>query len=358
MRVRFLSRTMPLLCSGVLLLACSGPVTQPQDGPAGAATADEGYLRGRTLHLAHRYAEAIAAYQAALETDGGHVNARNGLAVAYAQQGDLARAVFIWRSLTEGATLADGPGRAFLFANLGYAQMLNGDLAGAQAALEKACLLDPLNGRAWQYLGETLVRLGQEERGRQMLRQAEALRDHDFRADYAIAARGARLPAIEQAVAKEARDDQAWAVLDIRPNASGVLELRRIPAARAAAAAPVPPPQVPVEGGAVVLLEISNGNGRQGLARQTAQRLRDPGLKVVRLTNEKGFAVRQTRIEYQPAFRTAAERLALRFGTGEPVAGSLAGRADVRLVIGRDVRQDADLPARAVLAQVNLPNRP
>jgi hypothetical protein len=65
--------------------------------------------------------------------------------------------------------------------------------------------------------------------------------------------------------------------------------------------------------------------------------LRDPDLKVVRLTNEKGFAVRQTRIEYQPAFRGVAERLAERFGAGKPVEVSLGGRANIRMVIGRDL---------------------
>jgi hypothetical protein len=84
-------------------------------------------------------------------------------------------------------------------------------------------------------------------------------------------------------------------------------------------------------------LEISNGNGRQGLARLMSRQLRDPGLKVVRLSNEKGFAVRQTRIEYQPAFRGVAERLAERFGAAKPVEVSLAGRANVRLVIGHDL---------------------
>jgi hypothetical protein len=67
---------------------------------------------------------------------------------------------------------------------------------------------------------------------------------------------------------------------------------------------------------------------------------------VVRLTNEKGFDVRQTRVEYQPAFRTTAERLARHVGTGEPVEVGLSGHADVRLVIGHDLplQRSADRP--------------
>jgi hypothetical protein len=97
----------------------------------------------------------------------------------------------------------------------------------------------------------------------------------------------------------------------------------------------------------VAALEISNGNGRQGLARLMSRQLRDPGVKVVRLTNEKGFAVRQTRIEYQPAFRGVAERLAERYGAAKPVEVTMAGRANVRLVIGRD------LSARLIASRSN-----
>ena len=68
---------------------------------------------------------------------------------------------------------------------------------------------------------------------------------------------------------------------------------------------------MPPEPEAIARLEISNGDGRQGLARLLSRQLRDPGLKVVRLTNEKGFGVRQTRVEYHAAFRAAwAEALA------------------------------------------------
>jgi hypothetical protein len=340
MRSRIRLYGLPLLCSGVLLLACSSPSPQPYAGTSAAPAADDSYLRGRDLYLARRYGDAIVAYQAALRIDATHVNARNGLAIAYAEQRDFARAIPIWRELTRDVALASGPASAFLFSNLGYAYLLSGDLDAAQAALEKACLLDPLNQRAWQYLGETLLKLGQEERGRQMLRQAEALREHDFRADYATANGGTRLPAIEQAVKTDRRpDDDIWASVEVIRRDDGILELRRVPAKAAALrSAPVGdaagPALVP---DAVARLEISNGNGRQGLARLVSRQLRDPGLKVVRLTNEKGFGVRQTRVEYEPAFRTAAERLARHVGTGAPVEVSMAGHADVRLVIGHDV---------------------
>lgn len=340
MRTRILMTALPLLCSGVLLLGC-GSALPRQDTPAPVmSSADEAYLRGRNLHLERRYNEAIAAYQAALRADAGHVNAHNGLAIAYAEQRDFARAIPIWRALTRGAGMDSDPPAAFLFGNLGYAHFLNGDYDEALVALEKACLLDPLNGRAWQYLGETLQKLGQDERARQMLSQASALREHDFQADYAAANGGARMPAIEQAVQAAPRPDEEWAFVEVTSKGSGLLELRRVsPAATAVPArkAPTMPQSDPAQPAIIAALEISNGNGRQGLARLVSRQIRDPGVRIVRLSNEKGFKVRQTRIEYQPAFRDLAERLAQRFGAGAPVEVTMAGRADVRMVIGRDL---------------------
>jgi hypothetical protein len=132
-----------------------------------------------------------------------------------------------------------------------------------------------------------------------------------------------------------------------------VAVLRREPVDTATVQPPLPE--------AIARLEISNGDGRQGLARLLSRQLRDPGLKVVRLTNEKGFGVRQTRVEYQPAFRAAAERLARHVGSGEPVEVDMAGHADVRLVIGHDLplqRIVARPPSGPLLAQAGRAGAP
>jgi tetratricopeptide (TPR) repeat protein len=345
MRPRIPLYVVPLLCSSALLLACSSAPWRHDVAAPALAAADDSYLRGRNLYLARRYDEAIAAYEDALRIDRTHVNARNGLAIAYAERRDFARAIPIWRDLTRDASMASGPASAFLFSNLGYAYLLSGDADSAQVALEKACLLDPLNQRAWQYLGEALLKLGQEERGRQMLRQAEALREHDFRTDYATANGGTRLPAIEQAVRADQRADEAWGTVEVVRRDNGMLELRRLPPASATVRVEPVLPAAPAEPAAgqsslpatVARLEISNGDGRPGLARMVSRQLRDPALKVVRLTNEKGFGVRRTRVEYLPAFRETAERLARHVGSGEPVEAAMDGHADVRLVIGHDL---------------------
>jgi Flp pilus assembly protein TadD len=365
-----------VVCASALLLACADLGRQPdaaQHPDAGpAADADGAYDQGRQHHLAGRYNEAISAYRKVLAATPRHVGARNGLAAAYARQGDFAQAIPIWRALTDELAPAGGPDGAYLFANLGYAYLLGGDLHNAVAALEKACLLDPLDHRAWSNLGEGLRRLGQDERAALMVRQAEALRQHDFRGDYA-AAGGTAVAAIEAAVAAPARPDAGWAATEIRTAADGTLELLRVPAqARLSRTAPPPQPAPPASPARLdlVLLEIRNGNGVTGMARSLSRQVVGDGLQVTRLSNEKGFQVRRTRIEHHADFRLAAERLAERLGSAgngyaEPVQILQVDNCkptDMRLVLGQDMARGQLVlrvapQAHQVLARAELPDK-
>jgi tetratricopeptide (TPR) repeat protein len=331
--------TLTLLCVGAGLLACSPfrPFSVVGREPGAALRADEAYLAGRNHHLARRYEEARASYQMALETDPGHANARNGLATLHAEQRDFAGAITIWRELTASLEMSSGPGKAYLFSNLGHAYFLSGDYDNALVALEKACLLDPLNHRSWQLLGESLRKLGQETRAQQMLKQADALREHDFRSDFAAAGGKTSVAAIGQAVRAQvqSRDEPDWVQARLHVGANGMLELRRGPAPAAPA---------PAEGATVVAaipetarLEIRNGNGVPGMARRLARQVGEPGLKVMRLSNERGFGVRQTRIEYEAAYRASAQRLAERIGQVQLREVQACAPADLRLVLGRDL---------------------
>lgn len=336
-----LLKTLSVACAGALLLACADVPRQPetQAGP----DAEFAYGQGRAHHLAGRYPEAVQAYRAALATDPRHAHARNALAAAFARQGDFAQAIPIWRGLTAELGLDSGPGSAYLFANLGYAYLLGGDYPQAVAALEKACLLDPLNGRAWHNLGETLRRMGQHERAELMFRQASALSEHDFRSDY-TAAGGSAVAAIQAAV-EAPRPDPEWAATQVLAAADGTLSLRRVPSLRALARQ-LPPglpsqplPSRPRNRPEAVLLEIRNGNGVTGMARALSRQVGGADLLVTRLSNEPGFKVRRTRIEHGAAYRDAAARLALRFDGVTLVQVDSTRPADVRLVIGQDLAQ-------------------
>lgn len=319
-----------LLCAGAGLAACAPFGMHPAADGAGLAV-DDTYLAGRNHHLARRYDEARAAYQAAPQ----HIDARNGLATLYAEQREFAAAIALWRALTESLTLASGPGKAYLFSNLGHAYFLSGDYDNALVALEKACLLDPLSHRSWQLLGETLRKLGHEARAQQMLGQAASLRAHDLRADYAAAGSQTSVPAIDRALKTPEQQAPGWGQVQLHVGADGMLELRRGPLP---ASPPAPAPAAPAASPpASALVEVRNGNGVPGMARMLAPQVGAGGLKVARLSNQPGFGVRRTRIEFEAAYRAAATRLAARFGDAQLQEVASCAPVNLRVVLGRDI---------------------
>lgn len=326
MKRSFQMTRVALLCVG--LMACS-PFGWRSVHDSGAR-AEQAYRDGRAHHLARRPDQARTAYEAALRFDAVHPGARNGLATLHAEDRELAPAIAIWRELTAPLGLDAGPGKAYLFANLGQAYLLDGQPGQARAALERACLLDPLNPRGWQLLGDALAALGEQERATQMQRQAAALREHDLRADLAVVSGGkTEVAALGQAVsspAPQAHPD--WAQDYIHVGADGMMELRRT-GARPETEAILP--------AALARLEIRNGNGVTGMARALSRRIDQPGVQVTRLSNAPGFDVRQTRIEYEAAHVDAARSLARRFGNARLQQVEECAPADLRLVLGRDL---------------------
>jgi tetratricopeptide (TPR) repeat protein len=237
----------------------------------------------------------------------------------------------IWRDL-DAALQADAePDAAQRFVNLGNAYLRSGDYDAARTALEQACLLDPLVADSWQLLGEALAALGQGARAQQMLRQAASLRQHDLRADFAATGSQTGIAALDQALDAPR---PGWAQAQIHVGVDGMMELRRIPASL-----PVVQPAVQSPSGrpTVARLEIRNGNGVTGMARALARQIDAPGLRVTRLSNQPGFAVRHTRIEYDAAHVDAARRLAQRVGSVHLQEVERSTPANLRLVLGRDL---------------------
>jgi len=304
-----------LLCSACMLLACTTLRHAPPMPPGGA---DEAYLLGRQRQLAHSSIDAVRLYRQALLADPQHAAARNGLAAALAEQGDFAAAIVLWQALIAQLANASDPGAAYLFSNLGHAYFLAGQYAAAQEAQERACLLEPANPHHWQRLASTLERTGDVPRALRMQRQALALLTHGLQRDAALA--GA-----STATVTDARDD-GWARMTLTAGADGLLTLQRSGAHTADVVAP-----------ATTSLEIANGNGVPGMARAIAARVRDPALRLVRLANAGGFGVRRTRIEYQPALRTVAARLAQQVQRDAVLVEVPGGaRTGLRLVLGHN----------------------
>lgn len=338
-------------CAGALLLACSGQRTA---APVPFASADAYYALGRVEHAARRSAQARRAWEQALQVDPRHADARNGMAVLLAEQGDYGKATALWRALLEeGKALPDAE-RAFLLGNLGYVLYLQGESEEALALLEQACVLDPRQPLAWEHLAAVLETQGQTERALKMMKQARTLRTHDIGKDYAmVGATPAAVPAPPQASratpwpADMPRTEirQAGAVLEVRRMATPVApDYPSEPAAVARDHATPRAPAAPEGGQAGMRLMISNGNGVRGMAAAWARRLQGPQWKSVRLTNVKPFAVPATRIEHRgdPDAEVVARALAERLGLPPPRAVPGDGAAaDLRIVLGWDQRNAA-----------------
>lgn len=326
-------------CSGAMLLACGSAGLNPEARPPQAAQsppqgADEYYARGRDQHGAQRYAEAMQAYRQALQLDPHHVNARNGLAVLYAGQGDYRQAIALWQSLVRERGERADPEGAYLLGNLGFAYFLAGDHEHALAALEQACVRNPLNPLSWEHLSLVLDKLGLSERAALMLKQARTLQAHDLRRDYAL------LPAAHAEPGQGAAGARAWpssmARTEIVPAGAAMVQVTRVAAVSPADASPA--------GSAAELrkvparLEISNGNGVTGMAAGTARTLRGRDFQVVRLSNVRDFGVTRSRIEYQQDQQATARALAARLGMTELAPKAKCGYAELRLVLGYDRR--------------------
>jgi tetratricopeptide (TPR) repeat protein len=320
-------------CAGAMLMACAGggfqsaPVQQRAAASPGAS-ADGYYALGRSQYAAHRYAEAMQSYRRALEIEPRHVNARNGLAAVHAGQGDMRAAIALWQALAAEQDAGANADSAYLLANLGYAYFLAGDHAQAVAMLEKACVLDPLNPLDWEHLGMALQASGMGPRAEAMFRQAATLRAHDVRQDLALSAPGTASPALEQALHQDTMERT-----EVIQAGAALVQVRRV-AAHAAPSAAVPPADAaPLP----LRVEISNGNGIAGFAARTARTLQGPRIKVVRLSNMPHFAVPVSRIEYQQEQQAAARTLSERLGVPLLVANPDCRRADLRVVLGRDI---------------------
>ncbi len=145
----------PLLlgaCAVALITGCA-PLGVKTDGQAAkiapiyrvqqpAGTASGHYAVGRLDLAEGRVDSAIARFRQALQLDPNHVEALNGLGVAYGQIGRFDEAIDAFRS-----ALASGPAAAHVLSNLGFAQLKAGRLQEASESLQRSLQLDPVNPR-------------------------------------------------------------------------------------------------------------------------------------------------------------------------------------------------------------------
>lgn len=311
--------SLTLIALACAALASCSMLKRSAAPPQAVAGADAYYALGRNYHAEAKPQDAQRAYLLALQRDPRHADARNGMAVLLAERGEAAQAIAIWRKLAD-ETLPPQD-RALVLGNLGNALACHGDKEEALYLLQKAAVLDPANADNWQRLGAALQSAGEPEQAAVMQRQADSLREHDIKADYAL-------------VASMASD--------------AVMAASAPTLALAAALAPMSAPTrtpVPMPSPTPALhLEISNGNGVRGMAADWARKLRGSAWKSLRVTNSRPFVVARTRVEFAPQREAAAQELAKRIGGA--TLQEVRTLTDLRVVLGHDQRPQKEMPAQ------------
>ena len=340
-----------LMC-GLAVAGCTS-ITQKTSQPSqvqpvlavhhGGYSAESLYRLGRSFEGQGRYEQAIAAYREALNRDPLRVDAYTGLGMSLAAQRRYDDAI---RQFQAAVVLA--PETAYLHNNLGYAHMLAGQYGEAVKALEEAQRLDGAHARTNENLRLAKERLG----------PAPAA----VPAPVAVTSPVAATP-----VAQVRTDaDTSAKLVEVVPQ---VYELRfppdrtpilMQPLVPLPAAAPGPKEQpraaAPVRR---FSLEVSNGNGVNGMAKRVSSHLARSGMPAVRLTNASAFTESRTVIHYRAGYEVQARELKakLQAEVGTVQREDLARHIDVRLVLGRDVLTDTALvlpttPANAVVATI------
>ncbi|MFH5803389.1 tetratricopeptide repeat protein [Alienimonas sp. DA493] len=139
----------------------------------------------RSMEAAGEWNAAAEAYEATLAADPEHAHALHRLAVVRCRQGRPGEAA----ELFERALKAK-PGDPDLFADVGYLDLLRGDLPAAERNLRQALALDPAHAAARGNLGATLARLGETEEALACLKAAGAGSAAESDLAFALAAGG------------------------------------------------------------------------------------------------------------------------------------------------------------------------
>lgn len=293
------------------------------------------YLLGRYYQGKIDYQRAIAAYERALEEKPDYVEVHNGLGVIYSIQGRHELSLQHFHKAIEIS-----PTETYLYNNLGYAYLTQGNEVEAVKFLEKALLLDPENERARLNLVVAHERIGLTDKTallqvtpvnppspetfspthettqadlRELGDDAPKLNDKsESRFTYTSGSVDEH-KAIESDPLITAFSDQISQPQDLKP-----LENKDI------------------------RIEVSNGNGITGMARQVSVFFQQYGLAGVRLTNHQTYNQYQTEIYYQSGNYQQAHQINQMLPKQVKLVESKALRSDIqiKILLGQDYSRE------------------
>lgn len=313
------------IASAFLLQACATPPAAQelkvhpnlQVRHSSNETAEAYYQLGHKHQLQGNLDMALTGYTYAIARDPRHMEARNAAAAIHAQQGrlDQARAMML-------AVIADYPSVSQAHNNLGYIDYLRGEHAGAAQEIQRALVLDPLNRRA-----QNNLRLVESA----LAAAAPVLPLTPLSVAVAMTAPAAVAAPVPERMSQLELIQVVPNVYELKMPSLVVPLVAMQPAPLRAAPAALGPSRV----------DVANGDGTPGLARRVGELLGQRGFPVARLSNQRPFGQRTTRVQYRPGYALQAEALSKLIDGPVQLAPvqSLAASADLRVVLGRDTQR-------------------
>jgi len=297
------------------------PVYSVSNAPQSTASSQAYFTLGKYFDEMHEWGRAVDAYRQAVAADTANVEAVNALGVALAQGRHFTEAEATLRRAVDLA-----PERIHIRNNLGYLLLVEGRPQDAAAQLKVAVSQDPGNAIALANLRNATAQMG--------------IADAAAPAPVPSQVTQARTAAPEMTAAQTIATGTATAAATAMPT----------PAPMAVAPAAALPPETGTPAALrIARLEVSNGNGVNGMAAQLGLWLAARGVATQRLTNQQPYDQRWTVIQFRSGQDEAARRLASLL----PASAQTAARpspglvSDVRVVLGQDWRSVADCLAHS-----------
>lgn len=287
------------------------------------------YERGRQLHRAGQYVEAKQAYISALSLDPTHAESKNGMAALMGISGDLDNAIVLLEQLSK-----DHPA-PHVYSNLAYAFQLRGRELEARDALLQALAIDPSH----EGIRSRLQALDQKLNAPS---EIEPVAKSDF-PDVVVSS--------ENLI--EATGPSTYILRYTVPASTPYQAVKRSEDKSEISTASLSDAQLntlakPINGSALSV-ELVNGNGVSGLAKQVGSSLPVDRWRVVRTANYKNYSVELTRIEYLPHHADDARRFSSLLGIGKRFRSNTEQRGTLRIILGHDCKNIVHLKERLAL---------
>ena len=289
------------------------PVTNIQQAES---SAENFYHIGEYYQRKKQWLNALEAYQKALLLQAEYVEAHNGLGIVYATLGQYELAIDHFKK----AIVLD-TSKSYLHNNLGYAYFLQGTYHEAELSIQTALSNDPLNVKARKNLTLVYKKMGINDKSNNppgIPSESEAM-----------------IP--KYPVQSSSQTHLSQQLIQVAPNVyefSSQLKMQNSVASTAVTGVGHGKQETrlqddikdPMQG-----IEVSNGNGVTGMARNVATQLSNAGFGQARLTNHPTFKQTQTEIYH----RGSAHELA------EKITQLLPGQ--IKLIESDDLREDINL---------------